>query len=141
MIKQLRKFFACPFEDRRLLVQAAVLLTVVRLLLALLPMPRLQVILARIARMRAMPTHAPQRILWAATVASRYVPWANTCLMRALVVHGWFQQCGFPTTLCIGVTKDQGRLKAHAWIESEGQVVLGGEVALAPYITLATYPA
>jgi hypothetical protein len=67
-----------------------------------------------------------ERLAWAVGVASRFVPKA-TCLAKALAVHVLLQQAGYEVFLHIGVTNnEEGNLKAHAWIESQGRVLIGG---------------
>jgi len=76
-------------------------------------------------------TSAP-RIAWAVRVACRYVPRA-TCLVRALagqVVMAWHGHAGIVT---IGVALREGRFGAHAWLESQGQVLLGDSQELQQY--------
>ena len=71
--------------------------------------------------------YLPDRIVWAVVVASRYVP-KSTCLTQALTAQVLLAQRGFPAQLHIGVAK-QGEdkpLEAHAWVESEGRIVIGG---------------
>ena len=49
------------------------------------------------------------------------------CLTQALAMQFMLKRSNLPANLCIGVAKgDGGRLLAHAWIESEGRVVIGG---------------
>jgi hypothetical protein len=57
---------------------------------------------------------------------TRCVPVVGTCLTQALatqILLGWR---GHPTHLRIGVAySETGQLQAHAWIESDGQIVVG----------------
>jgi hypothetical protein len=56
---------------------------------------------------------------------SRYVPRA-TCLTQALALHILLRRRRLPSTIRIGVAKQQGGpLEAHAWVESEDRVVMG----------------
>lgn len=65
---------------------------------------------------------------WLIRAAGRYVPGSEKCLSEALVTQVLLRQEGFPALLKIGVTKSQkGKLHAHAWVESEGKVVVGGK--------------
>ena len=67
-----------------------------------------------------------ERVAWAVAVASQYVPMA-TCLTQALatqVLLGWQ---GHAARLCIGVTHSAaGQFQAHAWVECQGRIVIGG---------------
>jgi hypothetical protein len=76
------------------------------------------------------------KIIWAVAVASRYVPVA-TCLTQALAGQVLLKQHCAPALLRIGVMKNQrGALQAHAWIESQGQVVIGNVPDLALFTEL-----
>ena len=69
----------------------------------------------------------PDRVVWAVVVASRYVP-MSTCLTQALAAQVLLARRGFPAHLHIGVAKKgaEARFEAHAWVESQGKVVIGG---------------
>ena len=59
-------------------------------------------------------------------LASRYVPRA-TCLTQALATLILLDLYRYPVTLRIGVARNNvGEFEAHAWIESDGSVVIGG---------------
>jgi hypothetical protein len=77
-----------------------------------------------------------ERIAWAVARASQYTPRA-TCLTQALatqVLLGWQ---GYATRLCIGVARsDVGQFQAHAWVECQGKVVIGGADAPARFTPL-----
>lgn len=78
------------------------------------------------------------RIIWAVVVASRYIPKA-TCLTKAMVAQVLLEQEGYPACLQIGVAKsDVGKVEAHAWVESQGQVVIG-ESGLKRYTPLSAF--
>ncbi len=90
----------------------------------------LQKLLSRFAP-PATATHGPRRaaearIVWAMSVTRRYLPLARNCLVRALVAQALFGRRGHPVSLRIGVDSTRGRrLQAHAWVESEGRVIVG----------------
>ncbi len=53
-------------------------------------------------------------------------PLRINCLPQALVGHRLLGRKGFDVQLKIGVLKNRGdRLTAHAWLEYQGQVMLG----------------
>jgi hypothetical protein len=54
---------------------------------------------------------------------SRHHVVRSQCLQRSLVLHRWLHRESIPSELRIGVRKDNGELKAHAWVELGGQVV------------------
>jgi hypothetical protein len=66
------------------------------------------------------------RIAWAVSLAGRYVPRA-TCLTQALAMQILLKREGIAVQLHLGVAKDeQGRVTAHAWLEQDGRVLIGG---------------
>jgi hypothetical protein len=67
-----------------------------------------------------------EKVVWAVTASSRYVP-AATCLTQAFATQVLLSRRGLAARLRIGVVKGKdGRLQAHAWVESNGVVVIGG---------------
>ncbi|HSE03286.1 MAG TPA: lasso peptide biosynthesis B2 protein [Methylomirabilota bacterium] len=133
------KLLRLPAAEQRLLMTAALLQAAIRLGLAVLPYRRLRALVDRAAlmrpRRRLAPT-SPECIASTVTRASRAVPGA-TCLTQALAASVLLARRGHPGRVRVGVTRsDDGVLLAHAWVESEGRVVLGG-AELARYTPLA----
>ena len=134
-VSQLQRFLHLSSSERRLLLAGGLAVACVRILLWLLPFRRLMWFVERTAPRsdRFAPVRLPEdknvTIAWAVTTAARYVPRA-TCLTQALAAQWLFAWFGRPTLLRIGVAKGKGEnkdLRAHAWLESEGRVVIGGE--------------
>ena len=67
--------------------------------------------------------HSPEELAWAVSSVSRVVPRA-TCLVRAIALELLLRRSGRPAELRIGVAKEAGELKAHAWVEAEGRLLL-----------------
>ena len=139
-MKRLRKFCGLPSPYRYLLVRVTVLLGGVRLGLWLVPFPTLRRLLARLIRAHAGAgdgdAAAIPQVVWAVTVASRYVP-AATCLTQALAAQALLSQRGHEARLCLGVARGTaGEFQAHAWVECQGRVVLGGIDARARFTPL-----
>jgi len=82
------------------------------------------------------------KVVWAVRVASRYMPGRVKCLAQALTAQVLLERRGYQTQLRIGVAKGEGgQLEAHAWVESQGRIVIGGLKDLARYTTLPTLEA
>jgi len=70
---------------------------------------------------------SPAAIGEAVRAAPRAVPRA-TCLVQALAAGILLRRAGLPATLHLGVPGGRrGKFGAHAWVESDGQVVVGGD--------------
>jgi hypothetical protein len=129
-MEQLHKYLRLSTKDRHLLVKSALLLWAVRLGLWLLPFQTLRCLLAGMKRRSFGPQETEQasvdRVVWAVEVASPYIPKA-TCLIQALATQVLLGRWGHAASLHIGVAKSAaGQLQAHAWVECQGKVVLGG---------------
>jgi hypothetical protein len=125
----------CSFSPagRRRVLLAGVLLVLARVGVWILPFQRMAW-MANSARRRHRLSNSAEAydVGWAVRVASRYVPRA-TCLIQALAAHVLLGWSGRRSCLHIGVAMTakeapvSGRkdFAAHAWVECEGQVVVG----------------
>jgi hypothetical protein len=129
-----RKWLSLPKAKQQLLFKSALVLGAVRVGLAFLPIHTLLRMQAYLSSRRAWmhaqgDASSPEQIGWAVSVVGRHVPGTRTCLIQALAVHALLQRSGFSPLLCIGVARTSGcPLQAHAWVEHQGQVVIGGGV-------------
>jgi hypothetical protein len=88
----------------------------------------------------AEEANVPARVAWAMGALTRRTPGPTTCLAQALVADALLQRRGARSALRIGVRKRtdaQDPLKAHAWVESGGLIVVGRLDDLAEYSVLA----
>lgn len=107
-----------------LLLVALGTVIVIRLGLWVLPFRTLRAILAR-AGQRSGLQRAPAHLAWAVAVTSPFVP-AASCLTQALATDVLLRRAGYQGVLHIGVTLRHGRLAAHAWVEYDGVIMIGG---------------
>ena len=130
---RLARFFALPGAKRRLFLRALGRLALNVCRVRFLPSrpweksPSMAspTVLAR------MPADMPtvDDIVWATTTAARCVPGAS-CLVQAITGWSMLQEAGYPASLHVGVAKgEKVPLQAHAWIESEGRVLIGASEA------------
>ena len=47
------------------------------------------------------------------------------CLTRALVLNAVLSRKGIPSQVVVGASTDGGQLKSHAWVERDGESLLG----------------
>ena len=125
----LKKFLSLDSSQRMLLLQTFVFVWTALTILRLLPFAIVQKLFAsRAASPGRMHRRYPiERLLWAIAVAGRYVS-GTTCLSLALAGRMMLNRYGYPAHIHIGVANDHtGSFGAHAWVESEGTIVMGGQ--------------
>lgn len=109
--------------------QAAITVGAARVALWLLPYR----VVRKWAQKRALPDGAPtqhgvlpRHVGKAISMAGWFLPKGN-CLPQALAACKLLGRYGHPAQLHIGVRKDDtGALRAHAWVSSGAEVVVGG---------------
>lgn len=142
-MKRILKFWHLSSADQWLLLESALLLGLITLGLRILPFLTLQRLLHRASQTFVRLPHNNQptakQIAWAVQVAAQYIPSA-ACLPQALTVQLLYRRQGYPANLRIGVAKNQqGRLEAHAWVESQDRVVIGKLHDLSRYTLLPSW--
>ena len=129
ILRHCTKLLSLPPAERRLLARAFFWTACMRVGLWTLPLRLL---------LRWGASHPPsailhpqsfpssERIAWAVQAAARLIPGAS-CLTQALAARRLMASAGYPCRLRIGVgLGPEGCFRAHAWLEGEGRVLLGG---------------
>lgn len=57
----------------------------------------------------------------------------TTCLPRSLVLYKWCIEKAIPVDLAIGVRKEGGTLKGHAWVSFQGRPFMEDEMEISSY--------
>ena len=127
-MRRIHKFLNLSSTEQSLLIKTWILLGLISLGLQLFPFSTLRKLLYRFRSIlgRGEKEFSEDRLVWSVGVVSRYIPKA-TCLAQAITTQLLLQQTGHQACLHIGVTEaEEGGLKAHAWVESQGKVLIGG---------------
>lgn len=131
------RFWRLPRERRWLLVQAAALLALLRAALLILPFKAVAPLARKLQARERVTGGEIDDIVWAVGVASRRVT-GGTCLTQALVGSVLLARAGYPSDLRIGVRRDPaGGFEAHAWLERDGEIVLGQTRDQTPFTPLS----
>ena len=125
------KWWRLTAADQQLVVKMAIVLGMIRVGLKIFSFNKLKNILESTSRsspdLQPVDGEYQQKVVWAATSVGRRVLSDQPCLAQALAVQLFFKRKNIPAKLYIGVAKENdGQLTAHAWVESDGQVVIGG---------------
>jgi hypothetical protein len=122
------KFLRLNAEQRWLLCKVTMLLAAIRVSLWVLPYPAVRPLLDRLSQRSPGLTATPaEQLAWATTVAGRFVPGGHHCLSQALTLRMFMARRGYAAHICYGVREVEGApFMAHAWVEHNGTVLIGG---------------
>jgi hypothetical protein len=129
----MRRFVQLSSGERRLVVEAAILLLFVRGWLRVASVDRLE----KWARPAVGEPRPVADIVWAVSACARRIP-GTRCLPVALVLQRLLRAAGHRSEFHIGVAHDAGRqLAAHAWVVRDGAILVGGDTqtAYAPLLS------
>jgi transglutaminase superfamily protein len=122
---RLLKFISLPAADRWLLITAIIALIKARLMVTFVPVRKiLQPVTPRTEA--AYPDIDVARIGWAVEAASRIVPTAKNCLVRAIAGRAMLARCGVRSQIQLGIGKNSpDTLSGHAWLECGEMIITG----------------
>lgn len=141
MRRKLRTAQALSPGEWWLLVQAWMSLLAADIALRVLPLGRVQRLLALGVGRAAPPVSAATPAVIASTQqnvarAARHHLYPMRCLRRSLALQGMLRRRGIETVLQIGVRKQGEGIVAHAWLEYDGQALGEPETLTADFLPL-----
>ena len=143
-IHRLRKLWRLSWKGRWLLIRAVSWLGLARLAVLTLPLRWIAPYLGQ--PMQESPdTNRPEQraavegVAWAVQTMSRYTPWDSNCLAQAIAAKRMLQLYDIPSTLYLGVAREDSEgLEAHAWLRS-GALVVTGAQEMPRFTVLSTF--
>jgi hypothetical protein len=123
--RKLRGFHGLSGADRLLVIEAAVMLGVARLIVLTLPFRFIAAGSRRWPDTGTGDAAFNERLCRAITIAARNVPWNAVCLPQAIAAKAMLARRGRGSALHLGATFDGGEISAHAWLTVGGAVVIG----------------
>jgi hypothetical protein len=128
-MQDIPRFLAISASDKLLLLRCVSVVAAIRLGLSLLSYRTLVRWLPKSSGTPPKDDDELRRVAWGVRNASRIIPRAS-CLTQALAAQFLLARSGRRSHIRIGVAKDtEGRFLAHAWLISDGRVVIGGKSA------------
>lgn len=129
-VNKLAKLIVLSQSQKYLLLKAAVLVGGIRVGLAVFSYSKVKHLLDRTGSGPHRPTKPPSYlddVVWAVRAIARRTLGDKPCLIQALAAQWLLRRTGYATTLRIGVTKKSDHeLRAHAWLEYDGDIIIGG---------------
>lgn len=129
MRSRLAKLASFSADEWRVLIAAWCLLPLIAFSLRMLDYPRTRNLMGRFvtkAGRGTAPDAQVERVTRLVGVAARHGACRANCLQHALAVWWLLARRGIETNLRIGVRKDHADFSAHAWIERDGVILVGG---------------
>lgn len=131
IIRQFQNFRCLTFKMKILVFAIFLLIRIIRLLIIIIPSKHLAILLGRkmeespvvldsTSQLRALKTG------WALNVISNHTRWDKKCLARAITGQIILRILHIPSTLYLGVAKDESNnMIAHAWLRSGEHIITG----------------
>ena len=123
----LRSVLALSTRERLLVAEAAVLLVGVGAAVRVVAYTRVRSALESVPAPFLGGEATPENVGWAVSAGGGAVPGDPSCLVRALVAGAMLERRGHETALRFGVDEAGADVEAHAWLESGGEIIVGGE--------------
>jgi hypothetical protein len=124
--RKLQSFCRLGVAERRLVLEAALMLALARLVVLTMPFRLIVPWLRRSPAARDCDETLPRAVGQAVTRAARNVPWNAVCLPQALAAKAMLARRGCGSAFHLGAKLDpDGQISAHAWLIAGGRIVVG----------------
>jgi len=135
MFKKIRKFTTLSTEEKKLFLEAYVMLGVMRAAILTVSFKRLTRSLEHHTQVQALETltktEQERAIIIGKSImrAATYTPWESACLVQSLTAQKMLCKRGISCVFYLGVAKEEGetKMKAHAWSQCGESIITGGK--------------
>lgn len=136
MLSKMKKFISLPSEEKKLFLEAYVMLGIMRAALLTVSFKRLTRSLEHlpkkeeIAALNDEENDKATAVGQAITRAAAHTPWESTCLAQSLTAQKMLQKRGIPGVFYLGAAKDEEskeKMKAHAWTQCGENILTGSK--------------
>lgn len=129
-MRKILKFLLLPYQKKKLFSKSLLFVGLIRLCLWILPYRLLVKWLSVLGSSkdlnRSNDWNLIKEVSSSVRICAKYVPFAS-CLTQALATQTLLRLRKQNSILKLGVDKDEnGKLIAHAWVEIDGKIIIGG---------------
>ena len=134
MLTKIKKFTKLSTEEKKLFIEAYVMLGIMRAKILTVSFKRLTRSLEHLPKKDEITVLTEEEnakaiaVGQAITRAAAYTPWVSACLVQSLTAHKMLQKRGIPGVFYLGAAKDEENMKAHAWSQCGETIITGGGV-------------
>ncbi len=134
MLRKIRKFTKLSSEEKKLFLEAYLMLGIMRASILSISFKRLTHSLEHLPNKEEITVLNKEEnakaiaVGKAITRAAVYTPWESACLAQALTAQKMLQKRGIPGVFYLGAAKDvenKGNMKAHAWSQCGETIITG----------------
>lgn len=129
--RRLIKFFKLNWKLKLMVIVSYLLLGIVRLGILVIPFKYIAPLLGKKNISTTLEVeHAvlrkAKKIGFMVELVSQYTPWESKCLARAITAQLLLRVLKIPSTLYLGMSKDEShKLVAHAWLRCGNLIITG----------------
>ncbi|MEN8147746.1 MAG: lasso peptide biosynthesis B2 protein [Campylobacterota bacterium] len=147
MLRKISKFLALNGEEKKLFIEAYLLLGTMRAALLTISFKRLTRSLEHLKDRENSETLTEEQLQGAIMVgraierAANYTPWQSACLAQSLTAQRMLQKRGIPGVFYLGAMKDESaeeKMKAHSWSQC-GETIITGAKGHEDYTVLSVF--
>lgn len=134
MLHKLKKFMILSSEEKKLFLEAYVILGIMRAAILTISFKRLTRSLehlpkkAEISELTDKENATAMRVGRAIIRTAAYTPWESACLVQSLTAQKMLQKRGIPGVFYLGASKDEEseeKMKVHAWSQCGDTIITG----------------
>ncbi len=135
MLYKFKKFIKLSSKEKKLFVEAYVILGQMRASILMVSFKRLTRTLEHkptkeeITELKEKEMQIAIAVGKAISRAAGYTPWESLCLVQSLTAQKMLQKRGIPGVFYLGAAKDEeseAKMKAHAWSQCGDTIITGG---------------
>lgn len=128
--RALLKFLRLPFRQKILVLVTFILLGITRMLILLIPFRYVSLLFGESMKETTEDVsnnmyEKARSISLVINRVSKYTPWESKCLVQAFTAQLLLRFYKIPTTLYLGIDKDNYKIQAHAWLRCGNYIVTG----------------
>lgn len=136
MLNKIRKFTTLSREEKKLFLEAYIILGMMRAAILTISFKRLTRALEHHTQVQALETLTQSEqeraliIAQAIMRAAAYTPWESACLVQSLTAQKMLCRRGIAGVFYLGVAKDEEgetKIKAHAWSQCGETIITGAK--------------
>ena len=132
LVNKVRKFLKVSWTDKMMIIEAVFLTGIIRFSILFVAFSKIAKLSGKYNKDSVFSINNKQisignRIGLVVQIVSKYTPWESKCLVKALTAQTMLRIRKIPSTVYLGVAKDDKKLVAHAWLRCGENIITGGD--------------